>query len=355
METHPSLTKLNMQRTHIDLEARVYTCHRISAIMSALKEDGVDENKVLYDSGISKEEVYKPETRVSANQIKTIYRNACRLEPDSTLALRAGSRMRMVHYGMFGFAVETGETFEARNNVVETFQHVAVPGVSIKSIHDEIIRRYQYEVLLTQDTADEVYRFTIEFCFSAFFALSCELYGPGFKFNNLQLMYATPMHASAYRILFDCPILFNQNANILSFNAELTEGATARAYSATHQMARDQCQQLLLAITKPAGIVFTIRKLLIENLPRRFPTTQAMAKELLMETRTLRRRLEDVGTTYGQILAEVRLELSAQYLLNTRMTTEQIASSLGYSDASNFRHAFIRWTGKTPRQYRLKQ
>jgi AraC-like DNA-binding protein len=34
------------------------------------------------------------------------------------------------------------------------------------------------------------------------------------------------------------------------------------------------------------------------------------------------------------------------------MTNEEIASRLGYSDAANFRHAFVRWTGKAPREYR---
>jgi AraC-like DNA-binding protein len=39
-------------------------------------------------------------------------------------------------------------------------------------------------------------------------------------------------------------------------------------------------------------------------------------------------------------------------LRRTRMTTEDIASRLGYRDAANFRHAFVRWTGKTPHEYR---
>lgn len=34
------------------------------------------------------------------------------------------------------------------------------------------------------------------------------------------------------------------------------------------------------------------------------------------------------------------------------MTTEDIASRLGYSDAANFRHAFVRWTGSSPTSFR---
>ncbi|MNG08999.1 Bacterial regulatory helix-turn-helix protein, AraC family [compost metagenome] len=35
------------------------------------------------------------------------------------------------------------------------------------------------------------------------------------------------------------------------------------------------------------------------------------------------------------------------------MTTEEIAERLNYSDAANFRHAFKRWTGRSPKEYRL--
>lgn len=44
--------------------------------------------------------------------------------------------------------------------------------------------------------------------------------------------------------------------------------------------------------------------------------------------------------------------MAIEYLRHTRMTNEDIASRLGYSDAANFRHAFARWTGKSPSEYR---
>jgi AraC-like DNA-binding protein len=34
------------------------------------------------------------------------------------------------------------------------------------------------------------------------------------------------------------------------------------------------------------------------------------------------------------------------------MTNEEIAVRLDYSDAANFRHAFARWTGKSPSAFR---
>jgi len=67
----------------------------------------------------------------------------------------------------------------------------------------------------------------------------------------------------------------------------------------------------------------------------------------------LRRRLDALGTSYNALLVEVRKKLAIRYLLNTPMTTEAISEQLNYSDAANFRHAFKRWTGRSPREYRV--
>ena len=77
-----------------------------------------------------------------------------------------------------------------------------------------------------------------------------------------------------------------------------------------------------------------------------------MADRLSIHPRALRRRLEAEGTSYRDLLAEVRARLAIEYLRQTAMTNEEIASRLGYSDAANFRHAFARWTGKSPSEFR---
>jgi AraC-like DNA-binding protein len=51
-------------------------------------------------------------------------------------------------------------------------------------------------------------------------------------------------------------------------------------------------------------------------------------------------------------VAEVRMRLAIEYLRHTDMTNEEIASRLGYSEATNFRHAFVRWTKRNPTDYR---
>jgi AraC-like DNA-binding protein len=90
---------------------------------------------------------------------------------------------------------------------------------------------------------------------------------------------------------------------------------------------------------------------LVEH-PGRFPGIEAIAAELSIHPRTLRRRLQAQNVTYRKIVSDVRMKLALEYLRNTRMTNQEIAVRLHYSDAANFRHAFARWTGKSPSDFR---
>ncbi len=60
--------------------------------------------------------------------------------------------------------------------------------------------------------------------------------------------------------------------------------------------------------------------------------------------------LEKVG--FQQLLDEVRSSMAIEYLQNTLMPVEEIGHRIGFTDASNLRKAFRRWTGKPPSAYR---
>lgn len=69
-------------------------------------------------------------------------------------------------------------------------------------------------------------------------------------------------------------------------------------------------------------------------------------------SRTLKRRLQSEGTTFRILLESSLLERAKLRLIDRSMTVTEIAIGLGYSDLTNFSHAFKRWTGQSPRQFR---
>ena len=72
------------------------------------------------------------------------------------------------------------------------------------------------------------------------------------------------------------------------------------------------------------------------------PNLDNLAKALHQTPRTLRRRLEEEGTTFRQLLDQIRAELELHLELQGESLTE-IAAQLGYSDLTAYLHARSRW------------
>jgi AraC-like DNA-binding protein len=77
-----------------------------------------------------------------------------------------------------------------------------------------------------------------------------------------------------------------------------------------------------------------------------------IAHQLGMSVRSLRRQLAEEGTSFGDILDRMRRRLALRYLEDERVSIQQTAWLLGYSEIAAFSRAFKRWTGTSPRHAR---
>jgi len=87
---------------------------------------------------------------------------------------------------------------------------------------------------------------------------------------------------------------------------------------------------------------------LLSMLPSGKVQTAAIAQQLGMSARSFTRHLAQEGTSFGEILDRLRNRIALRYLEDRRMTLQQIAWLLGYSEIGAFNHAFKRWTGTSP-------
>ena len=125
----------------------------------------------------------------------------------------------------------------------------------------------------------------------------------------------------------------------------------ALANPATVQMCEQQCEALLARLDVQDGLLTRVRRLLLTR-PGDFPDLESAASALHTSGRSLRRHVTQMGTSYQQVLDDGRKRLALQYLTATHLPLHEISQLLGFSDPSNFRRAFRKWTGKLPGDYR---
>ncbi len=333
------------------IDEKVYPPYKIAFLVEVLQEEGVAASETLSNSGLDAQTLGLPNTRTSLRQLLTVYENTRRLSKDPAIALRVGRRIHITHYGMYGYALFSSPTIRDACEFSIRYHKLATPAVNMGLREKSGIATWVFESAFELDPGGDLYRFIMEFQFGIYISLFEELSGTPARPLEVHAIYAAPPYADQYRTYLGCPVYFGQPANELRFNTALLDARPNLANPITAAMLREICDRLLNEMQTTSGIASKVHGMLLKN-PGQFPDIETVADELHMVSRTLRRKLEAQGTSYQQILSDVRKQLALRYLRETRLSTEDIAGSLGFSDASSFRHAFKRWTNKNPSDFR---
>jgi AraC-like DNA-binding protein len=100
------------------------------------------------------------------------------------------------------------------------------------------------------------------------------------------------------------------------------------------------------------GMAGRVRRHVLATLQTGEPTVDTAARQLGTTSRTLQRRLHDEGTSFQQVLDEVRREVAVTHMRGRGATIDEVAFLLGFEKSSSFHRAFKRWTGITPGEFR---
>lgn len=117
------------------------------------------------------------------------------------------------------------------------------------------------------------------------------------------------------------------------------------------RVAERECERQLKLLQRGGSLTQRIQRRLAAC-QGGYPALEEIAAEENVSPRTLIRHLHEEGTTYQQLLDDVREELACWLLLQTPLSVDAIAERVGYGDTSNFSRTFRRWLGVTPREFR---
>lgn len=340
-----------MEQVFPGIDDRVEPPHKMAVLVDILHEEGIAPEEALAGSGIDAQQVQAPEVRVSARQLLSVCSNALRLSKDPGIALKAGKRIHITHFGLYGYALLSSATPRDAIDFAIKYRPLAAPliGLRFEEAAGEAV--WEFSDVLSLGVDSELFRFVLEFQLGTQLSLHGDILGQSVTPVEIRTVYPAPPHASVYEEILGCPARFGQARNELRFSREWLEQRLTFANPITAALVRETCDQLLSQLKTSSGLAGKVFGMLMAQ-PGRFPDVETVAGQLHMTSRTLRRKLQAQDTSYQTILTEVRKQLAMDYLRKTRMSTEDIAASLGFSDAANFRHAFKKWSGKTPSEFR---
>ena len=333
------------------LSDKVYRPTKLAAVVDALVRDGVSIDDALRDLSVTASELHSPDTRVSLEQLLTACQSATRLSRDPLLPYRIGSSIHVSTYGMYGYAILCGTDFRKTFQFCVRYHILAAPLVSISFTENDGMGVWRIDPILHRLIDERLYRFIVEMQIGVHLSLQRDVMGPDFTPDEVMLTYSRGGDFRLTEELVGCKLRFQQPANQLIFDAKWLDKAANLGNQTTYAAVVAMCDDLLSDLKLRSGVSGKVRASLLQDIANR-PTLAAIAEQIGSTARTLRRQLDNQGTSFRELVDDLRSQIAMKYLRDTIMTSEDIAMSLGFSDAANFRRAFRRWTGKTPSEFR---
>ncbi|ROR98623.1 AraC-like DNA-binding protein [Sinobacterium caligoides] len=163
-----------------------------------------------------------------------------------------------------------------------------------------------------------------------------------------------PVNMAAIQHFLKCPVDFAAETNSLTFSASYLRLPIIRSDKEFEAFLKEAPYRVIIQqVLGEESIVSRIRHILSKDLTNELPGFEGMAARLHLSARTLRRRLEEEGTSYQRIKDHTRRDSAIELLLYSAEPVSEIAILVGFSDASAFHRSFKKWTGVAPGEYRI--
>jgi len=337
------LSELQSRFHNYSLDKRVFPTALVQSLVQSMEARGIRADISLAGTGIdlSLDRVtYQQRIDQLSNMLDLLGMNGAWLESPRTVSIS--------DYGLLGYAMMSSATLEQAVQIAVKYHKLAgaMFELAFDVDGDEAVLRIDHLL-----PGGRVGQYTVEELFAAISRLIGLLLGRDHKPSRILLNYEAPEYAEKHLQCFRCPVIFDQPSCQYRFSREELAESLAEADANTARTCEESCRKLLNQMEIEDDIISRICHLLLST-PGEFPKLDAVANKLSLGARTLRRRLNDLGTSYQRILDDVRRELAIEYLRTTNLTVQEIAELLGYSEVTNFRRAFMRWVELSPYQYR---
>ncbi len=338
-------------KTRIHEKSKVISISYIAVLLEYCHQFGGTVNQLLKGSNIHQDSVVKKDVYISFLQFEAVIQNALVMSQQPELGLYYGQQLNLTSHGELGIAVMSSATLQEALMVGIKYLAIRNPHIILKcDIQDELA-----SVLVTIKFArGEVKRFLTDMTMASLHCMRKFLLGEEASDGKVYFSYPEPKDNQAYLNFFGYKVFFNQETDVYCFPRSELKYQLPLANPETRQIAEEECQKKLRQLENKEGLMIQVEQLLLAR-PGYFPSLEEVAARLFVSSRTLKRQLKQLDTSYQQILNQLRQSLALEYLQSTQLSIAEIADLLNYSDPSNFANAFKRWTGKSPSQFQTKK
>lgn len=311
---------------------------------------GVSLQQLCDELDIAAADLNDSEKKLDFKKAYKAWEIAVKLSRDEQLGLHLGESTNPTILGLVGHLMQSSPT------LLEAFRNVTVHGEVATNMFHYVIKEKKEEILLqfkpaalwlklSPNTARHATEQAMAGTLQVFYLLSGQRIWPA----QATLAFKRSGDVKEYNRVFHSEVIFKGNYNQLTFNRNQLE-IPVISYDQSLYKVFDRLLVEKKRKIKANGITDQLRQIILSEFKGQLPGIEIIASRLNLTPRSLQRRLADENTSLRTLGAEIKKELAHEFLSSSEVKVAEVASLLGYSEASAFRRAYKTWTNKTPRQ-----
>lgn len=317
---------------------------------------GVNAYELCTAAGFDSSLLQMPDQRIPGSLHSAVWRQAVKRTGDENLGLHLGEVFNLATFGIVGYVLVNCQTFQEVLEKLSRYTRLFSQGAHIHfSIEQGMVLCDCDIVNDLQNYLLEEPRHAIESTFASLLTATKTLTGKPLHLHSVWFQHPRPADSSEHERIFQTGLHFSMPTNRLIFDANYLNLSVLSANSNLLSVFEQHAQAMLAQINREDNYTRQVVWEIIQQLKGELPTIEAIAHSLTISVRQLQRELQAENTSYQKLLDETRQELAIRHLRNPHTPIHDVAFLLGFSEPSAFHRAFKRWTGETPRNYRVSQ
>jgi AraC-like DNA-binding protein len=313
---------------------------------------GASRQMLSESSDLEVADLTDPDARVPLDKYISLLKAGIELCGEPALALMFGETVTMQSLSIVGLIGEAADTVEVGRGLINRFSSLMIDD-------DDPETTDKIEFILHQGKAwlrfpSRLYRHYPVLAESGFARCVCgsrTVFGSAGEpfIKEVHFTYEEPAHSGAYRSVFRVPVVFRSHTNGFVVDEKAFQTKLPRSNPYLSGVLHSHAETLMAKLEGSRSVRGRIEQRMIPLLHTGKVTMKLVAREMGYSRQTLSRKLKAEGVVFERVLAALRENLALHYLLERRMSVNETAYRLGFSEASAFSRAFKRWTGTSPR------
>ncbi len=327
-----------------------FSINLVRGLVDVLQRLGVAPDFYFKQAGFDSLRLENPAGRVCESEYDRLQQVALNLSNTPSLGIELARHSPQGTFGVLAYLILNCSTWREAIRMTGRFYRLVcdyeAPVLEIGETHSRLIYNFAKSNL-------EINRLRSEFGLTRLAVIAKEFQGNDAHDLSMGFCHIRPRYMEKYADWLPCNVEFNQDAYFLQFPNSLLDKKQPFADPEVATILKEQAEAMLSGLHGYSGrLGESVKALIRQKYIGRKPDLESVASYFHLSGRSLRRKLQEEGTTFGALADEVMAAVAQQALKDPELCIKEVAYRMGFSEPSSFHRAFKRWTGTTPQEWR---